>query len=63
MYLFQLLHKDPKQRLSCKNSNSKDVKTQPLFKNINWKRLEAGIMDPPFVPDVGFFLFISAELP
>ena len=54
--VFQLLHKDPKQRLSCKNSNSKDVKSHPLFKNINWKRLEAGIMEPPFVPDVSLIV-------
>ncbi len=50
----QLLLKDPKQRLSCKNGSSKDVKSHALFKNINWKRLEAGIVDPPFVPDVSF---------
>ena len=54
--LFQLLKKDPKSRLGCGPSSSpKDVKAHPFFKNINFKRLQAGICDPPFVPDVSIF--------
>ncbi|XP_023932119.1 G protein-coupled receptor kinase 5-like [Lingula anatina] len=44
----QLLQKDPKERLAC---GAKDVRSHPFFKNINFKRLEAGILEPPFVPD------------
>ncbi|XP_048464851.1 G protein-coupled receptor kinase 5 isoform X1 [Rhincodon typus] len=46
-----LLTKDPKQRLGCAGGGASDVKKNPFFRNINFKRLEAGIMEPPFVPD------------
>uniref|UniRef100_A0A8D0CHR2 G protein-coupled receptor kinase n=1 Tax=Scleropages formosus TaxID=113540 RepID=A0A8D0CHR2_SCLFO len=46
-----LLTKDPKQRLGCQSDGAAEVKAQPFFKNINFKRLEAGIEEPPFVPD------------
>ncbi|XP_043940242.1 G protein-coupled receptor kinase 5-like isoform X2 [Protopterus annectens] len=41
-----LLAKDPRQRLDCLA-----VKQHPFFRNINFKRLEAGMLTPPFVPD------------
>lgn len=28
------------------------MKRHPFFRNMNFKRLEAGMLDPPFVPDV-----------
>uniref|UniRef100_A0A8C5LZS3 G protein-coupled receptor kinase n=1 Tax=Leptobrachium leishanense TaxID=445787 RepID=A0A8C5LZS3_9ANUR len=46
-----LLCKDPKQRLGCSGGGAQEVKDHPLFKNINFKRLEAGILEPPFKPD------------
>uniref|UniRef100_A0A6I8PUF9 G protein-coupled receptor kinase n=1 Tax=Xenopus tropicalis TaxID=8364 RepID=A0A6I8PUF9_XENTR len=46
-----LLSKDPKQRLGCTGSGASHVKQHPIFKNINFKRLEANILEPPFVPD------------
>ncbi|XP_056384848.1 G protein-coupled receptor kinase 5 isoform X2 [Hyla sarda] len=46
-----LLTKDVKQRLGCHEGRSLEVKRHPFFKVINFKRLEAGIMDPPFIPD------------
>ncbi|XP_060787085.1 G protein-coupled receptor kinase 5 isoform X2 [Neoarius graeffei] len=46
-----LLAKDPKQRLGCKTEGAVEVKAHPFFKNINFKRLEAGILEPSFVPD------------
>ncbi|CAH2277314.1 G -coupled receptor kinase 6 isoform X1 [Pelobates cultripes] len=46
-----LLCKDPKQRLGCCGGGAQEVKDHPLFKNINFKRLEAGILEPPFKPD------------
>ncbi|KAK5871186.1 hypothetical protein PBY51_004080 [Eleginops maclovinus] len=46
-----LLTKDPKQRLGCLADAAADVKAHPFFKKINFKRLEAGIVEPPFVPD------------
>ncbi|KAM9312800.1 G protein-coupled receptor kinase 5-like [Gastrophryne carolinensis] len=46
-----LLAKDPKQRLGCNEQSASQVKQHPFLRNINFKRLEAGFMKPPFVPD------------
>ncbi|XP_060111631.1 rhodopsin kinase GRK1 [Heteronotia binoei] len=46
-----LMAKDPAQRLGFKNNSSSEVKNHPLFQKMNWNRLEAGLLDPPFVPD------------
>uniref|UniRef100_G3PD97 G protein-coupled receptor kinase n=1 Tax=Gasterosteus aculeatus aculeatus TaxID=481459 RepID=G3PD97_GASAC len=46
-----LMTKDPKQRLGCLEDGAAGVKAHPFFKNINFRRLEAGIVEPPFVPD------------
>ncbi|XP_072255870.1 G protein-coupled receptor kinase 5-like [Pyxicephalus adspersus] len=46
-----LLSKDPKQRLGCNERGASQVKQHPFLRNINFKRLEAGIMKPSFVPD------------
>uniref|UniRef100_A0A3F2YWJ4 G protein-coupled receptor kinase n=1 Tax=Anopheles epiroticus TaxID=199890 RepID=A0A3F2YWJ4_9DIPT len=49
----QLLVKAVKSRLGCRNGRhgAREVKLNPFFNSINWKRLEAGLNDPPFVPD------------
>ncbi|GCB65727.1 hypothetical protein scyTo_0011907 [Scyliorhinus torazame] len=46
-----LLSKDPKQRLGCQGGGAGEVKQHPIFRHINFKRLEANMWDPPFVPD------------
>ncbi|XP_066447263.1 G protein-coupled receptor kinase 6 isoform X2 [Eleutherodactylus coqui] len=46
-----LLCKDPEQRLGCRGGSAHEVKEHELFKHINFKRLEAGILEPPFKPD------------
>ncbi|XP_075063096.1 G protein-coupled receptor kinase 5-like isoform X2 [Mixophyes fleayi] len=46
-----LLAKDPMQRLGCGEQGSSQVKQHLFLRNINFKRLEAGIMKPSFVPD------------
>uniref|UniRef100_A0A8C2M5B3 G protein-coupled receptor kinase n=1 Tax=Cricetulus griseus TaxID=10029 RepID=A0A8C2M5B3_CRIGR len=46
-----LLTKDSKQRLGCQEEGAAEVKRHPFFRNMNFKRLEAGMLDPPFVPD------------
>jgi G protein-coupled receptor kinase len=50
----QLLMKSSKARLGCKNGRqgAKEVKVDSFFNSINWKRLEAGLLEPPFMPDV-----------
>ncbi|XP_014662760.1 PREDICTED: G protein-coupled receptor kinase 5-like isoform X2 [Priapulus caudatus] len=47
----ELLQKDPRSRLGCRGNGAKVVKAHTFFRNINFKRLEAGMLDPPFVPD------------
>uniref|UniRef100_A0A8C6L2D9 G protein-coupled receptor kinase n=1 Tax=Nothobranchius furzeri TaxID=105023 RepID=A0A8C6L2D9_NOTFU len=47
----QLLAKDPKERLGCRGCGAIEVKQHPIFRNINFKRLEANMLDPPFIPD------------
>lgn len=50
----QLLSKAVKSRLGCRNGRygAREVQLSAFFNAINWKRLEAGMVDPPFVPDV-----------
>lgn len=50
----QLLAKMVKARLGCKNgrNGALEVKVHTFFNSIHWKRLEAGMIEPPFVPDV-----------
>ncbi|KAL3173705.1 hypothetical protein MRX96_041514 [Rhipicephalus microplus] len=49
----QLLAKSPASRLGCQEgrAGALQVKRHPFFKSLNWKRLEAGMLEPPFVPD------------
>ncbi|XP_067007853.1 G protein-coupled receptor kinase 2 isoform X3 [Anabrus simplex] len=50
----QLLKKSPKTRLGCHcgRLGGREVKCHEFFKCLNWKRLEAGMWDPPFLPDM-----------
>ncbi|XP_039087986.1 G protein-coupled receptor kinase 4 isoform X2 [Hyaena hyaena] len=45
-----LLTKNPKQRLGYRGG-AEEVKGHPVFKDINFKRLEANMLEPPFCPD------------
>lgn len=48
-----LLKKNPKERLGCNSGRhgAKDVRQHEFFRNVNWKRMEAGMCEPPFKPD------------
>ncbi|XP_064084755.1 G protein-coupled receptor kinase 2-like isoform X1 [Macrobrachium nipponense] len=48
-----LLKKSVRERLGCSRGRhgAIDVKNQDFYKSINWKRLEAGMCEPTFVPD------------
>uniref|UniRef100_A0A8C9RUM5 G protein-coupled receptor kinase n=1 Tax=Scleropages formosus TaxID=113540 RepID=A0A8C9RUM5_SCLFO len=46
-----LLVKDPNKRLGCQGGGALEVKAHPLFRLISFKRLEAGMLKTPFVPD------------
>ncbi|XP_059844643.1 rhodopsin kinase grk7-a-like [Hypanus sabinus] len=45
-----LLAKNSEERLGCRGEND-DLRKHPFFKSINFQRLEAGLIKPPFVPD------------
>nr|XP_045249126.1 G protein-coupled receptor kinase 4 isoform X15 [Macaca fascicularis] len=46
-----LLTKNPSKRLGCRGEGAAGVKQHPVFKNINFGRLEANMLEPPFCPD------------
>uniref|UniRef100_A0A8C9K5Z0 G protein-coupled receptor kinase n=1 Tax=Panthera tigris altaica TaxID=74533 RepID=A0A8C9K5Z0_PANTA len=46
-----LLEKDPEKRLGFRDGTCDGLRANPLFKDINWRQLEAGMLIPPFVPD------------
>ncbi|XP_076614250.1 G protein-coupled receptor kinase 5 [Chaetodon auriga] len=46
-----LLTKDPQQRLGCRMSGGREVRSHPFFQKINFRMLEGGLVEPPFKPD------------
>ena len=52
-FITKLLIKDP-ERLLC----SERIKNDSFFKDIDWIKLENGILDPPIDPKVYIILFI-----
>ena len=46
-----LLQKRPENRLGCGDRGIEEVKEHPFFESIDWGLLEAGYIDPPFVPN------------
>ncbi len=48
----QLLAKEPTERLGCLGGGASEVKAHHMFHSINFKRLEAGMLQAPFIPDV-----------
>uniref|UniRef100_G7PVS6 G protein-coupled receptor kinase n=1 Tax=Macaca fascicularis TaxID=9541 RepID=G7PVS6_MACFA len=46
-----LLEKDPEKRLGFRDETCDKLRTHFLFKDLNWRQLEAGMLIPPFIPD------------
>ncbi|XP_041067482.1 rhodopsin kinase GRK1 [Carcharodon carcharias] len=46
-----LLEKDPEKRIGFKNECCDEIKTHPFFNSIHWRKLGAGMLTPPFIPD------------
>ncbi|NXF31565.1 GRK5 kinase, partial [Nyctibius bracteatus] len=51
------------QRLGCGADGAAAVKRHPFFRTINFKRLEAGVTTPSFVPDVRGRAGVGARCP
>lgn len=49
--LMNLMQKKPEQRLGCGPKGIDEIKEHLFFKSIDWGLLEAGYIDPPFVPN------------
>lgn len=49
--LTALLQKRPDNRLGCGPKGIEEIKEHPFFECIDWGLLEAGYIDPPFVPN------------
>jgi serine/threonine protein kinase len=46
-----LLQKNPVNRLGCGPCGTEEIKDHAFFESIDWGLLEAGYIDPPFVPN------------
>ncbi|XP_004621461.2 rhodopsin kinase GRK1 [Sorex araneus] len=46
-----LLGKEPVQRPGFRDGSCDALRGHPFFRDIRWRQLEAGILEPPFVPD------------
>ncbi|KAF5902614.1 centromere-associated protein E, partial [Clarias magur] len=46
-----LLAKEVDKRMGFKNGTCDELRSHPFFSSINWRKLDAGILPPPFVPD------------
>ena len=50
--LFQLLVKNPTKRLGCMEKGDEEIKAHSFFKMINWMKVEAREVQPPFKPKI-----------
>ncbi|KAM6986240.1 rhodopsin kinase GRK1-like [Aplochiton taeniatus] len=46
-----LLAKEVDKRMGFKNGSCDEIRAHSFFSDINWRKLNAGILPPPFVPD------------
>lgn len=49
---FQLLEKDANTRMGAPNSPHEDITENVFFNEIDWKKLERRMLEPPFKPQV-----------
>ena len=56
--LLQLLIKNPRQRFGCLEKGGEEIKTHPFFKRVDWEKIEAREVQPPFKPKIVSYLFL-----
>lgn len=47
----KLLEKTPEYRIGCKEEGAEEIKSHPFFASIDWKKLYARDLKPPYVPE------------
>ena len=52
VHLIKLLVKNPSKRLGCMEKGEEEIKNHLFFKMINWVKVEAREVQPPFKPKI-----------
>lgn len=51
-FVDDLLNRDPSTRLGCGANGRRDIEAHPFFQGIDWKKMEARQIKPPYKPQI-----------